>query len=352
MGARVIVKTDSSEQLQEMNPVRGYQSSVDYVLNFGIGKQKQIKEIKVFWSADSVTIITNPPINKLVEVKKEFAIPVIDTHSRTKPSPLFTDISNESGMDFIHRENNYVDFKREYLIPYQLSRQGPKMAKADVNSDGLEDVYIGGAAGQSGILYLQFPGNKFKKASSQPWRSDSLSEDVGSLFFDADNDGDMDLYVTSGSNEWLMPGPELQDRLYLNDGNGNFNKKNDALPPEVSSGSCVTASDFDKDGDMDLFVGARTFPGYYPLSAGNIFLRNDFDKATGQLGFTDITKNISGDEVFKVGMVTDATWTDIDKDGWPDLVVLGDWMPLVILHNDAGKKFSNYSETAGLRKTN
>ena len=352
LGARVIITTDSSEQLQEMNPVRGYQSSVDYVLNFGIGTQKQIKEIKVFWSADSVTIIKNPSINKLVEVKKEFAIPVIDANTNPKPSPLFTDITNESGIDFIHKENSYVDFKREYLMPYQLSRQGPKMAKADVNSDGLEDVYIGGAAGQSGILYLQVPNNKFKKAGSQPWRSDSLSEDVGCLFFDADNDGDMDLYVASGSNEWLMPGPELQDRLYVNDGKGSFNKRNDALPREVYSGSCVTASDFDKDGDMDLFVGARTFPGYYPLSAGNILLRNDFDKATGQLHFTDITKNISGDELFKVGMVTDATWSDVDKDGWPDLVVVGDWMPLVIFHNDAGKRFSNYSETAGLQKTN
>jgi enediyne biosynthesis protein E4 len=248
--------------MQEMYPVRGYQSSVDYILNIGLGKQKNVKEIKVWWSADSATIITNPAINKLVTISKKQAVAISPAASTTPP--LFTDITSSSGLAFTHHENDYVDFKREFLIPYELSRQGPGMAKADVNNDGLEDIYIGGAAGQSGALYLQVSDGVFKPSPAQPWQTDAISEDIGSCFFDADNDGDADLYVVSGGNEWLMPGTPLQDRLYKNDGKGNFTKLTDAIPEEVFSGSCVKATDFDKDGDMDLFIGASCIPGRYP----------------------------------------------------------------------------------------
>jgi len=349
LGAKVFVTTDSSTQLQEMYPVRGYQSSVDYLLNFGLGRQQKIREVKVLWSADSATIVQNPAINKTLTISEKDAVAAAPP-PHSGPT-LFTDISSSSGIDFVHRENNYVDFKREFLLPYELSRQGPRMAKGDVNKDGLEDVYIGGALGQSGVLYLQTAEGQFKRAPSQPWKVDSISEDVGSLFFDADNDGDPDLYVVSGGNEWQKPGEGLQDRLYLNDGKGNFTKSEHVLPIESFSGSCVTAIDYDKDGDLDLFVGARCIPGYYPFSAGSMILRNDYDKFTGEIHFTDVTKAMTGEALSRVGMVTDAVWADVDKDGWPDLLVVGDWMPISLFHNEQGKGFTNITVAAGLGRT-
>jgi hypothetical protein len=350
IGAKVIVKTEAGEQMQEMFPVRGYQSSVDYVLNFGLGKQQSVKEIKVLWSADSATIVSNPHINSLVEIRKKYAEKILPREREAKT--LFEDISAMAGIDFIQTENRYTDFKREFLIPYELSRQGPKMAKGDVNGDGLEDIFIGGPARQAGVLYLQTTGAKFMRAASQPWQADALCEDVNAVFFDADNDKDLDLYVVSGGSEWLMAGNELQDRLYLNDGKGNFVKTENVLPAEVISGTCVEAADFDNDGDLDLFIGASAIPGHYPISAGNLVLRNDFDPSTYQLRCTDITGTLVGDALFRAGMVKDASWTDIDKDGWQDLVIAGEWMPIMIFRNEQGKKLTDISKLSGLEKSN
>lgn len=322
---------------------------MDYVLNFGIGKQKQVKQIKVLWGSDSATIIKNPSINTTITINKSESVR-IDTITTVLPV-LFTDITKESGIDFIHSENQYVDFKREFLIPYELSRQGPKIAKGDVNGDGLEDVYIGGAAEQSGALYIQTKEGRFTKGNAQPWLADAIYEDVGSTFFDADNDGDVDLYVVSGGSEWSGAVPGLQDRLYINDGKGNFARARTTLPVEAYSGSCVKAFDFDNDGDLDLFVGGSATPGNYPFSAGNMLLRNDLNTSTREVHFTEVTKNITGGSLFNAGMVTDAAWTDIDKDGWTDLVVVGDWMPVKIFHNEKGKTFTDISTSAGLDKT-
>ena len=350
IGAKVVVYTDSSTQVQEMYPVRGYQSSVDYQLNFGIGKQQHINKIEVTWNANVVTTVQNPAINSTVKISKAAAIPV--QKNRVANPVLFTDISQSSGIDFVQKENQYVDFKREYLIPFELSKQGPKMCKADVNGDGLEDVYIGGPSGQAGALYVQTNEGKFKRLNNQPWEKDAVCEDVGSLFFDADNDGDADLLVVSGGNEWMVPGVALQDRLYLNDGKGNFTNSTASLPEEVYSGSCVTAADFDKDGDLDLFIGDRTVPGSYPMTGGNILLRNDWDAVKKQVHFTNITPAAGGKDLFNAGMVSDAVFTDIDKDGWPDLVLAGDWMPVKIFRNEKGKRFTDITESSGLAKTN
>ncbi len=265
---------------------------------------------------------------------------------------LFEDITSISGIDFVQKENKYTDFKREFLIPYELSKQGPKMAKADVNGDGLEDIFIGGPARQSGVLYIQTASGKFSRAAKQPWEADVLCEDIHSVFFDADNDKDEDLYVVSGGSEWMIPGVELQDRLYLNDGKGNFSKSENVLPAEVISGTCVSAADFDNDGDVDLFIGANAIPGHYPLSAGNMILRNDYDATSKQIRFTDITKTIAGDALFRAGMVNDATWTDMDNDGYKELVITGAWMPVMIFHNDNGKKLTDISMQSGISKTN
>jgi enediyne biosynthesis protein E4 len=346
IGAKVIVITKNKTQLQELYPVRGYQSSVDYVLNFGLGKDSAVENIKIIWPDGKETVVTKPSINKLLSVDATTAsMPANKLIEQTKT--LFTDITSTAGIDFVQHENDYVDFKREFLMPYQLSKQGPKMCKGDVNGDGLEDIFIGAPTGQAALLYIQDKEAHFVKSNSQPWSADAVCEDIGSTFFDADNDGDLDLYVVSGSNEWMHPGPELQDRIYVNDGKGNFVKVAAVLPNEIFSGSCVTAADFDKDGDMDLFVGDRTVPGNYPMNGGNILLRNDFNKQTNTIHFTNVTKQLAGESLFNVGMVTDAVWNDMDKDGWMDLIVTGDWMPTKIFKNAKGN-FIDITEKLGL----
>jgi hypothetical protein len=348
MGAKVIVSTSSGDQMQEMYPVRGYQSSMDYVLHFGLGQTAAIRSIRVCWTADSATVTMGPSADQTLTIEKKDMVKI--TQPGSGPT-LFSDLNGNGGIGFVHKENEFVDFKREFLLPYQLSRQGPRMAKGDVDHDGREDIFIGGAAGQGGRLYLQTADGQFRTAGTQPWQKDSAAEDIGSLFFDADNDGDLDLYIVSGGNEWTKPGETLQDRLYKNDGKGHFTKVENALPKEAFSGSCVVAADFDGDGDLDLFVGARCIPGYYPYSAGDMLLRNDYDKAAGQCHFTDITQQAAGDPLFRAGMVTDAVWADVDKDGWPDLMLAGDWMPLTIFHNEKGKKFTNTTDGWGLKGT-
>ncbi|HMF72825.1 MAG TPA: CRTAC1 family protein, partial [Flavitalea sp.] len=261
IGARVIVKTDSGEQMQEMYPVRGYQSSVDYVLNFGLGQIGKVNEIKVFWNRDSATVVTDPAINSSITISKKQSVAINTSlnaasqfnSSQSPGSPnhkdsglRFEDVSKSAGIDFRHVENSYIDFKTEYLIPYQLSRQGPKMAGADVNNDGLDDIFIGGAKDQAGRLYLQTRNGRFCSSASQPWIADSVAEDMGTLFVDVDGDGDQDLYVASGGNEWFYPGPWLQDRLYINDSKGKFARDSTALPAEVYNGSCVIAADYDQ----------------------------------------------------------------------------------------------------------
>jgi hypothetical protein len=350
LGAKVIVTTKSGSQLQEMNPVRGYQSSVDYVLNFGLGKEDQVKEIRVTWVSDSVTVIADPGINSTINIP-EAQSTAINRPALEEPA-LLQDITKSSGINFKHTENEFVDFKRELLIPYELSRQGPKMSKGDVNGDGLEDVYIGGAAEQSGSLFLQTAGGRFKISEAQPWLADAIYEDIGSILFDADIDGDLDLYIVSGGNEWSDASPGLQDRLYINNGKGRFSRNDAALPKETYSGSCVTAADFDKDGDLDLFVGARVKPGNYPFSEGNMILRNDISTRDKTVRFTNVTGLITGQDFSNTGMVTDASWSDVNRDGWPDLVILGDWMPVKIFGNEKGRKLVDITASSGLDTSN
>lgn len=346
IGAKVFVTVNDSTQLLEQYPVRGYQSSVDYKLNFGIGKNIIVSEVKVIWPDGKISLLENIKPNQMLTIKETTSTEAINFPVAVNKQ-LFTDVTAFAGIDFVQHENEFVDFKKEFLIPYQLSKQGPKMAKADVNNDGYEDFFAGAPAGQSGVLYLQTSAGKFIHSLSQPWQQDSACEDVNSLFFDADGDGDADLYVVSGGNEYPMGSPQLQDRLYINDGKGKFSKALHALAPESVSGSCVIACDYDHDGDADLFIGTRAAPGNYPLSTPSLLLRNDSKK--NAVIFTNVTREFAPD--FKdAGMVTDAVWNDIDKDGWEDLIVVGEWTDIKIYHNEKGR-FGNISREAGLENT-
>lgn len=345
-GAKVMLMTsDGNRQYQEVFPVRGYQSSNAPELLFGYPGNVSATTLKVAWPSGKESMMTNIQPAQSLMLKESEAGHVDDQPGKTKK--LFSAVAGNAGLTFRHKENDFIDFKQEVLLPYQLSRQGPPLAVADVNGDGLEDVFFGGAIGQSGSLYLQETSGEFKKAAVQPWSVDAESEDVNAVFFDADGDGDQDLYIVSGGNEYMDGSPEFQDRLYLNDRKGMFSKTQDVLPAMPGNKQAIAAGDFDHDGDIDLFVGGRGVAGTFPLISKSYLLRND--SKAGVIKFTDVTDELSP-ALRTVGMVTVAQWTDLDKDGFPELLAGGDWMPLKLFDNVNGR-LTDISEKAGLKNT-
>ena len=343
-GAKATLVTNSTKQYLELYPVRSYQSTISQELVFTYSIKDIAQQLIVEWPDGKETIISNIQADETIELKQSDALPK-KTNTTVTSAKIFADVTEKSGITFKHSENEFIDFKDEVLLPYQLSKQGPALAKGDVNGDGLEDIFIGGAINQSGILYLQTIGEKFTPAPSQAWIKDSVSEDVNAVFFDADNDGDLDLYVVSGGNEYADQSPEYADRLYINDGKGNFTKTIDALPNMLSSKQAVAVGDFDNDGDLDLFVGGRGVPGSFPIPSSSYLLRND--TKNGSIHFTDVTATLCP-ALHQPGMVTAAQWVDINNDHFPELVIAGDWMPVMLFSNDNGK-LEDISLAAGLK---
>jgi hypothetical protein len=339
-GTRVTIYCEEQLQFQEWQTSRGFQSTVDATLHFGLGEAEIVDRIEVIWPDGTSQLITGIGANQTL---------VIDQQEATKgavaqkalPSPAIQSVNPYAlGIDFRHRENNFDDFILEGLLPHRQSTLGPRIAVADVNGDQLDDFFIGGAAGQPGVLYVQNADGTFRKGDHQPWAQfDAACEDIGALFFDADNNGTMDLYVVSGGSGEFPAGAEaLQDRLYINFGEGRFQKVN-ALPAMYTSGNVVKAADFDGDGDLDLFVGGAAAPGKYPYPERSYLLRNDNKK------FTDVTAEWS-EALLQPGMVKDALWTDLDGNGKPDLVLVGEWMSPMILRNE-GSRFTDISSEMG-----
>lgn len=338
IGARVEANIGDTQLVQEMQPTRGYQSSVDYDLLLGLGKAERIDELKIIWPSSETQILTHVAPNQLIEIEEAHASPS-ETASDQDYDPFFLAITPDSLIAYTHQENDFIDFKREQLLPHKLSTQGPKIARGDVNNDGLDDLFIGGAKNSVGSLLLQNRRGEFTEINDF-LAEDRLSEDMEALFFDADGDQDLDLYVVSGGADFDPDAPELQDRLYVNQG-GRFTKKNGALPEMFTSGSCVTAADFDHDGDQDLFVGGRLIPGSYPLLPRSYLLQND-----GKGNFTDVTAAHS-EALRHPGMVTDALWTDFDGDDRKDLIVIGEWMPIRFFKNSSGS-LTEVTQTSGI----
>ena len=331
VGSKVTLRHGEQLFFQELMPSRGFQSSVDYVLTFGVGPVDTLQAVIVEWPDGRVSTLNNVAANQRLTARQAESGASAPTRT-TAVAPLFTQVPDQRGPTFVHRENEFVDFDRERLIPKMVSTEGPFMAVADVNGDGLDDVFIGGAKDQPGELLLQQRGGDFVGSNQRLLEQDRISEDLGAVFFDANGDGHPDLYVVSGGSEYSDMAPALQDRLYLNDGRGNFRKANGHLPPMNISGSRVAAADFDGDGDIDLFIGGRVVPGRYGMDPPSVLLAND-----GHGRFTDVTSHVAP-ELARIGMVTDALWTDVDGDGRADLVVVGEWMPITIFRNAPGGK--------------
>ncbi len=328
IGAKVIAYSKGKKYFQEQIPVRGFQSSVDPILNFGLGSTKVLDSLVVIWPNDKMQKLTDVKVNQTLtfDLNNAGATPVYI------PNPVSeTYFKNSSSIKYTHKENPFNDFTIQTLLPNYLSRQGPSMAKADINGDGIEDLFIGGAAGQAGTLFTQTKAGQFVKKLSSALDADAQSEDTAAEFLDVDNDGDMDLYVASGGYEFAPDNNLLQDRLYINDGKGNFSRKISGLPKMLISTGTVKASDIDGDGDMDLFVGGRLVPGRYPSAPESKILLND-----GKGNYTDGTKSIAP-EIKNIGMVTDAIWIDLNMDKKEDLILVGEWMPIKVYLNQNGK---------------
>ena len=344
IGSCIFIYFKQGIQLYQQSLSRGFMSSVSPTMHVGLGNEKFIDSLIVVWPDGRGQKLFNVECNTNLELQQKNA--VVNFKRPTAKANMDTswqDITNASGISFTHKEDAFEDLNVQPFLPHSIATQGPKTTLADVNNDGLQDFFICGAKGQPGQLYLQTNQSTFIQSLQPCFISDSMYEETDALFFDADEDGDMDLYVCSGGNELYGHNALLKDRLYTNDGKGNF-KLSIGLPDLYENKSCAIACDFDNDGDMDLFIGGRVNARMYGYNPASVLLIND-----GKGNFTEATEKYSTGLQY-AGMVTSACWSDIDKDGWIDLIVAGEWMPITVFKNNQGKLQKQQQQ--GLQQSN
>jgi hypothetical protein len=348
IGAKVTAIHKGKFVYLEQMPMRGYLSTVDPRPNLGLGSLTMVDSLIVEWPDSRTTLLTDIKTNQILTLyQKDAKSTSINLTDQAKPiDRYFEDISQDNRVNFVHKESEFNDFEREPLLYQMFSTEGPRMSKGDVNGDGLEDIYICGAKGQSGVLMIQQKNGTFESVEKELFEMDKISEEMDCALFDADNDGDLDLYVACGGNEFPESSSALSDRLYLNDGKGLFVKSDQILPAgKYESTSCVRPADFDKDGVMELFVGIRLKPFAYGLPENGYILEND-----GKGKFTDVTSQFAP-ELKNIGMIRDMLWEDVDGDGDQDMIIAGDWMPLKVFINEDGR-FKEKKDAFGRLKTN
>ncbi len=347
IGAKVFIYTNGEKQLIENYTVRGYQSAVTSKLHFGLGNATMTDSLEVVWPQGSMTKYYRLPVDTVLQFNEKDAV-LQKEKLFQNPMPYFKSVTAGSGINFIHKENDFIDFKSEVLLPWQLSRYGPALAKGDINGDGLDDFFVGGAIEQAGAIYLQQRDGTFVITKQDDIVKDAASEDVAAVLFDADNDNDLDLYVVSGGNEYGDGSPEYQDRMYVNDSKGIFSKAHAALPAMGSSKLAVAVADYDGDGDVDVFAGGKAVPGSFPLSARSYLLRND--SKGGTIKFTDVTSE-TAPGLMTPGMISAAVWMQSKNDKNPFLIIAGDFMPIRFFKSENGKlveqKNSGFTDTEG-----
>ncbi|MBJ6369597.1 VCBS repeat-containing protein [Snuella sedimenti] len=332
LGTKLTLYSNKKKQYQEFKTVRGYLSSVEPIVHFGLGNQKKIDSVKVVWPDGNINMLRNQDANQLLTVAYSNSSLQQKSNSKNKNvKTLFSDQTyNYFQNPFRHKENYFNDYEKQVLLPKKYSINGPYISVGDINNDGLEDFFIGGASNQSGRVYLQNKSKKFIHLKQEAFENDKVFEDMESVFFDADGDGDLDLYVVSGGYEFEPLSTHYQDRLYLNNGKGEYTRSK-GLPKINASGGCVSVADYDNDGDLDVFIGGKVVPNYYPFPPKSLLLEND-----GEGNFTDVTK-IKAKALSKVGMVNSSVWADINNDKYPDLILVGEWMPIKFFINNKGQ---------------
>ncbi|MFO7847711.1 MAG: VCBS repeat-containing protein, partial [Balneolaceae bacterium] len=346
IGAKVMLFSDDRQWFLEQMPTRGFQSSVPHELHFGLGSTIRGDSLRVIWPDGKYQTVADIELNQTLTLDYSEASGSFDYSSiwQTYESALFEDVSDSYAPDYMHEENNYNDFAQEPLIPYKLSEEGPALAAGDISGNGLDDLFVGSSHDRTSAIYLQTSPGVFEIAMEELLENSAGSEDVDALFFDATGNDAKDLYVVSGGGQLLEEDEGLKDRLYINNGEGDFTSSDERLPEFYENGSVVRAADFNGDGATDLFVAGRSVPWRYGVSPEHRILQND-----GEGYFTDVTDDIAPD-LREAGMITDAAWGDITGNGRDDLVVAGEWMPVLLFENRENE-FVNVSEEYGLGDT-
>jgi hypothetical protein len=335
-------------QVYENTPFRGYLSTMQNIAHFGLGKDSVLDSVVIRWQNNKKQVLKNVKADQTLVVdinnaKDSYTFDV----PKTDKQPMFTEVTRSVGVNYVHREDDFNDFNVQKLIPHKLSQYSPAIAIGDVDGNGYDDIVIGGTSKYPAQVLLQQADGRFiqrdllPKAAQNP---NGLQKDEGLLLFDASGDGHLDLYVASGGYENAPNSPFYQDRIYINDGKGNFTKAVGALPPNFTSKLAVKAVDYNRDGKLDLFVSGRVDPWNYPKPVSSCILRND--SKNGKVKFTDVTPAVAKD-LLNIGMISDAVFSDFDNDGWPDLILTGEWMPVTFLKNDHGV-FKNVTAGTGI----
>ena len=348
VGTKIIAFIGDKKIYHEQSPTRGWQSSVDYIIHIGLGNVDRLDSLSIIWPNGKYQTLRSVKANQTLRVNEKDAPATYSYQAATRiDHPLLSVSKNQ--IPFVHKENDFNAFNVERLTPHMVSTQGPKISVGDVNKDGLNDLFIGGATGQAGTVVIQDRSGNFIETKQQALAKDSLTEDIGSALFDADGNGTLDLIVVSGGQQYSGNDKNLQPRLYLNNGKGGFAKANSNLPEIIVNASCVKPADVDGDGDSDLFIGGRVVSGKYGVDPKSFILINN-DKGV----FTNETSRLipwPANDPGAIGMVTDAAWHDINKDGRVDLIIVGEWMPITVLVQNTDGIFQDETDRYGLKKT-
>jgi hypothetical protein len=347
LGTWIELHYGGKQQAYEQTPYRGYLSTMQIEPHFGLGNVSKIDSLVIKWPDGKEQVIQNVAANQTIVVNKKDAHELYSwAHPAIDKSSLFKEVTNLTGIHYVHKQKDFVDFNIQRLLPHKFSEYGPSLAVGDIDGNGLDDIISGGSSQHSAQLFLQQPNGKFIQKNLLNGK-DTLNkdrDDEGLLLFDVDGDGDLDLYIASGGYEAKHNTASYEDKLYINDGKGNFKEDSSALPQNFTSKFCVRAIDYDKDGDLDLFVSGRVDPGNYPKPVSSYIFRND--TKNGHIKFTDVTDSVAP-ALKNIGLVCDALFTDFDNDGWPDLILAGEWMPVTFLKNDKGI-FKNVTAASGI----